>query len=375
MKKKIAILGANYPSLHFYIQAKKLGYEIHSIAWPEGAICQEYSDFFYPVSFTEKEQVLDICRKIGIQGITSFSLESALPVVNYIAQKLNLTGNPPECELLTENKYTMRKQLKICGISIPEFHTVKSENELLGIELDFPVIVKPVDSGGSRGVTKIIEKKELSPAIKRALGFSRKKQVLIEQYIEGREFSVEYISYKGEHYYLAITDKITTGPPYFVELEHHQPAFISEELAFKIKAITEKTLDALRIYSSASHTEIKMNNKGELFIIEVGPRMGGDFITSDLVRLSTGYDFVKGILELSSGNFTPPLFGTKMHSGVYFLTNQTKHIKQYIDFHKNYPEIVDSALYGNPVVEVRESNDRAGHFIYQLKNSRFKVDI
>lgn len=370
-EKKIAVLGANYPSLTYYKQAKKLGYEIHSFAWPEGAVCDEYADYFYPVSFAEKEKVLKICKAKDIQGITSFSLESALPAVNYIARQLNLPGNLLECEKLTANKYTMREQLNKCGISIPDYRIV--ESQIQDVDLDFPVIVKPVDSGGSRGVTKIANKQELPHAIHRAMEYSAKKQVIIEQFIEGREFSVEYISHKGQHYFLAITDKITTGHPYFVELAHHQPADISAEIINRIKAITEKTLDSLKIYSSASHTEIKMNNEGDLFVIELGARMGGDFITSDLVRLSTGYDFVKGILELSTGDFTPPVFGTEMHSGVYFLSKQTEYIKKYIDEYRNHPEIVDWDLYGNPVLDVRESGERAGHFIYQHKNTKFNL--
>lgn len=81
MKETIAVIGANAPSLPFYKQAKSLGYRIIGIAWAEGALCKQYCDRFYPISFTEKDRVVEVCRNEKVDGILSFSLESALPTV------------------------------------------------------------------------------------------------------------------------------------------------------------------------------------------------------------------------------------------------------------------------------------------------------
>ena len=87
MKEKIAVIGANEPLIPFYRQAKALGYEIIGIAIEKGAVCKKYCDRFYPVSFADKDQVVEVCRKEKVDGIISFSLESALPTVAYVATK------------------------------------------------------------------------------------------------------------------------------------------------------------------------------------------------------------------------------------------------------------------------------------------------
>ena len=362
--KKIAIIGANEPLRPHYIQTKKLGYEIHSFAWDEGAICREYADYFYPISFTNKNLILEKCRKINIDGIVSFTLESALPTVNYIAEKLNLVSNPNECITDTLNKYRMRQRLTLMGLKNPNYTLINKENEL-PLLTDFPFIVKPVDSGGSRGVQKVESSSELIKAYRRAISYSSNSEVIVEEYISGREFSVEYISHNGNHYFLAITDKITTGNPYYVELEHHQPAIISDKLKKEIQFITEKTLTALRINSCASHTEIKLDDKGNLYIIEVGARMGGDMIGFPLLYLSTGYDLIKGVLELSTGNFSAPVFSYEKYSGIYYLSDQTKNIETYIKNSDKYPDIISKELSKKSIINVKESQDRAGYFIYQ----------
>ena len=190
--------------------------------------------------------------------------------------------------------------------------------------MPFPVIVKPADSGGSRGVTLVNNQEELDAALDRAFDYSANQTVMIEQFIVGREFSIESISCQGKHYVLQITDKVTTEAPYFVELAHHQPADLTEKQRTDITNLTIQMLDALKIENSASHTEIKMDKDGIPYVIEMGPRMGGDYISSDLVRLSTGYDFVKGVLEVATGQFVEPVLEKQKCSGVYFLCEETK---------------------------------------------------
>ena len=118
--KKIAVLGAHKNALPFYRQLRRFDdYQIVSIAWPEGAVCRELCDTFYPVNFADREKVLEICRKEKIDGITSFALESALPTLTYIVQGMGLVGNGYECLELTSTKYTQRQALERAGIPVP----------------------------------------------------------------------------------------------------------------------------------------------------------------------------------------------------------------------------------------------------------------
>lgn len=371
MKEKIAVIGANEPLIPFYRQAKKLGYEIIGIAWEKGAVCKPYCDRFYPVSFADKEKVLEVCLKEHVDGILSFSLESALPTVAYVANRMGLVSNSEESIAITQSKYTQRKALQAAGIPVPHYYLIEKENDLSDVQCDFPVIVKPVDSGGSQGICKVDSFEELSEAYKYAVDYSRSSKVIVEEFVDGREFSVEYISHQGKHYFLQVTDKVTSGAPRFVEMQHHQPADIPESLRQRIKEMVESALTALKIENSASHTEIKLNSKGELFIIETGARMGGDYITSDLVRLSTGYDFVEGAIKLACNKFEEPRFPRPMYSGVYFYSQLAPEIGLIIKGHEKWTEIVEWEYSDEPLMEVKSNADRRGYFLYQKSSSKF----
>ena len=371
MKDKIAVIGANEPLIPFYRQAKKLGYEIVGIAWEKGAVCKPYCDKFYPISFADREKVLKACCEEQVKGITSFSLESALPTVVYVAQKMGLVSNLEDSLRLTQSKYAQRRALEQAGISVPRYYQIEKKDDLAKVDCQYPVIVKPVDSGGSQGICKVETPDGLSEAYRYAVEYSRSRYVIVEEFVDGREFSVEYISHQGKHYFLQVTDKVTSGAPRFVEMQHHQPADISENVHAAIRNMTEKALTALKIENSPSHTEIKLNSQGELYIIETGARMGGDYISSDLVRLSTGYDFVEGTIKLAVNKFDVPRFSGLMHSGVYFYSRLAPSVGDIIRNHTLYPEIVECELSEEALPEVRSNADRGGYMLYQCKMGRF----
>lgn len=371
--KTIAVLGADKNLLTYYKQAKELGYKIIGIATPDGAVCKAYCDKFYPVSFAEKDKVVEICKKEEVDGILSFSLESAIPVVSYVAEKLGLIANSVESSKITATKFSQREALRKANIPVPQYFLVSNENDLPKLNINYPVIVKPSDSGGSQGVSKVDTSKELNIAFLKAYHFSKSNQVIIEEYIDGREFSVEYLSYKGMHHFIQVTDKETSGAPNFVELAHHQPAQIDEDVKLKIKQMVEAALSALKIENSASHTEIKLNSHNELYIIETGARLGGDFITSHLVKLSTGYDMVEGLLNLVVGDFKVPEPENISYSGVYFYTRLTPEIGQYILNNKDNAQIKEWSHSAMILPEVKSNFDRGGYFIYQNKAEKIKI--
>ena len=373
MREKIAVIGANEPLIPFYRQAKRLGYEIIGIAWEQGAVCKKYCDKFYPISFSDKEKVLEVCLHEHIDGITSFSLESALPTVVYVAQNMGLVSNSEESLLLTQSKFAQRQALEEAGIPVPKYNLIENESDLAKVQCRFPVIVKPVDSGGSQGICKVESPDKLLEAYNYAISYSRTSKAIVEEFVDGREFSVEYITHQGKHYFLQITDKVTSGAPRFVEMQHHQPAQITEDVHTAIRSMVEKALTALKIENSPSHTEIKLNSKGELYIIETGARMGGDYISSDLVRLSTGYDFVEGAIKLAVGKFEKPVFPQCLYSGVLFYSKLAPEVGEVIRQHDIYPEIVEWEISEEPLMDVKSNADRRGYFLYQSVNNRMDI--
>lgn len=363
--QKLAIIGASYLQLPLVNKAKEMGLEVHCFAWEEGAVCRDVADFFYPISIIEKDKILKVCRDIGIDGITTIASDTAVVTVNYVASKLGLISNPETYSDITTNKFLMRTCFAENGIPSPKFALVDESDSYNITGFCFPLIVKPTDRSGSRGVEKVLDPVLLESAISRAQNESFEHKAIIEEFITGREISVESISYQGIHYILQITDKVTTGSPYFVELEHHQPSTLDSGVQDRVKEIVTKALTALHVRCGASHSELKITEDNEIKIIEIGARMGGDFIGSDLVYLSTGYDFLKGVIEVALGVFTEPVLTERHCSGVYFLSKETEYLKKVIQVYDRFPEIVRAEITDSVLRPIECSGDRSGYLIYQ----------
>ncbi len=298
--KKLVIIGANSFQNKLILKAKKLGYETHVFAWECGDVGEKTADVFYPVSIVEKEEILEKCREIQPEGVCTIASDLAAITVNYIADGLGLTCNPPEIMEQCTNKYAMRKCFADAGIPTPKFTKTDCMNDAIS-GMEYPLVIKPTDRSGSRSITKVYKEEELLPAIERAVGDSFENMAIVEEYIRGDEYSMETISYEGEHHFLTITKKYTTGEPNFIETGHVQPADLSAEVTENAKKMIFSALDALGVQNGAGHAEFRVDEKGNVRIIEIGARMGGDCIGSDLVQLSTGYDFVKMVIDVACG--------------------------------------------------------------------------
>lgn len=298
---KLAIIGASYLQLPLIEKAKEMGYETHVFAWAANDVGEAAADHFYPISIVEKEQILEKCREIGIDGICSIASDLAMVTVNYVAEQMGLTGNSVDCTAQSTNKHLMRRCFEQNGDPSPKSVLVETIADLDGVELSYPVIVKPTDRSGSRGITKLRNAEGLAAAIESAKEQGFEKKALVEEFAEGQEYSVEFISWQGEHHFLALTHKFTTGAPHFIETGHLEPAPVSDTVLERVKRVVSHALDSLGIQYGASHSELKIDENGKIVLIEIGGRMGGDFIGSDLVRLSTGVDFVKAVIEIALG--------------------------------------------------------------------------
>lgn len=374
--KKLAIIGASYLQRPLVEKAREMGLFTICFAWAEGAVCKDVADKFYPISIVEKEEILRICREEQIDGICTVASDVAAPTVAYVANQMGLPGNDYAAAVRANNKYLMRQAFASASVPCPQFRCVTDTSaetlEQLRSSLELPLIVKPSDRSGSLGVTKVELWEDLAPAIEAAIGFSFHKEAMVEEFIEGREISVEFISYAGKHYPLQITDKVTTEAPHFVELEHHQPSSLSPEMFAEIYSITDRALTALGLTDGASHAEYKITPSGRIAVMEIGGRMGGDFIGSDLVRLSTGYDFLRGVVEVAMGDFAEPQLCFRKCAGVYFLSAETPNVLPYIAEADRYSEIVVAEQTDSNLHHITCSSERSGYFIYQA-DKKFEI--
>lgn len=367
MMNKIAVIGGSYLQLPVVKKAKEMGLEVFCFSWEEDAVCKDYVDCFYPISIIEKENILEVCKGLDLDAIVSIASDTAVVTVNYVAENLGLISNPDAYSSTTTNKFLMRECFLEAGVSSPRYYRMNSLDLKNGKfpEFNYPLIVKPTDRSGSRGVQKVNKLDDLKPAIESACKEAFSGEAIIEEFIDGLEVSVETISWKGTHHLLQITDKVTTGAPFFVELEHHQPSALSETIKQKIKDIVLHALDALHIKYGASHSELKITPTGDVYVIEIGARMGGDFIGSDLVQLSTGYDFVQEVINVALGKWNEPVLKDGLHSGVFFLSAQTPKVANVIEKAESLSSVISYELLSKQLNNLQCSADRSGYFIYQ----------
>lgn len=232
----------------------------------------------------------------------------------------------------------------------------------------YPVIVKPTDRSGSRAITRVEKKEELPAAIQAAVEQSFERRAIVEEYISGREYSVETISFGGQHLCLAITKKFTTGEPHYIEVGHLQPAPLPGKLQKQVQELIFAALDALQVRFGAAHSEVRIDETGTVRIIEIGSRMGGDCIGSDLVPLSTGQDFVGMVLDTALGQ--PPRMSEPKEqvSAIRFLMDkrELEHLRW---LQRCHPDAIRKVVIEGDVetAHIVDSGSRPGFYILQTE--------
>lgn len=364
-KHKIAIIGAN-ESIDFLInRAKEKGYETHVFAWQVGDPGEKSADFFYPISVADKEKILEVCKNLQIDGVASITSDFAVNTVNYVARNLGLTCNSEKSDYAARDKYEMRKALKEAGLYTPWFIKIDKNTDLECLNnIIFPVIVKPIDLWSSKGISKVNNFSELKESIDYAISVSLSGEAIIESFIEGPEYSAECICQNGECHILAYTKKTTTGYPHYIEICHSEPAEISANLLPMLNNTIKKAVKSLGITNSAAHAEFKILENDEIGIIEIGARTGGGCIGTDLVKLSTGYDYLGMVIDVACGK--PLDFSKSNHYKnayvTFFLSNDdVQKYYQLSDKEKeNVERMVDHGHYNsNPT----NNADRHGYYI------------
>ena len=316
----IAIIGASFGQKAIYEKAHEIGMRTVGFAWPKGAICRDLADVFYPVSITEIDQIVELCRQESVRGVVTSGSELTALVAAQIAEQLELPGNSPDVIRHIQNKSWVREQTNdIEGLKSVEFSVYSGK-----VPKHFPCVVKPVTGVSKLGVCFANNAEEFSSAVSYASNVS--PDIQVEELLVGREISVESISYGGKHCVVQITDKVTTGAPHFVELAHHQPTSLPIEVKNRIRDIVPKILDRVGYQSGASHIEMKVDDAGRIGLIEINPRGGGDEIANTLVGLSTNCDYVRLMIESALGMLTTVAVEDVACAGIYFICAQTSRL-------------------------------------------------
>lgn len=359
-KMKLAVIGASSGQLPICLKAKEMGLEVHCFAWPEGAVCKDVVDYFHPVSIVDKDEIIRLCSELNIDGVVSNASELTAEIVAYVSEKLGLNGTPYKVLNRLHDKFFVRQlSEKISGFSKIKFY------EYVGEDLNiYPCVVKPCEGSAKSGVSYVKDKEDFTRAIQYAKE-STKGKIIVEEFISGKELSIESISFKGIHQVIQITDKDSSSAPHFVELGHHQPAAISNKLRKKIEITIPQLLEEIGYTNGASHIEIKYDGE-KLYLIEANLRGGGDDISNKLVQMSSGVDYLRCMIEVALGIYTSPVKVSKpSFAGIYYLCKQTADYLPFFEQAKGQSWFVDGEIKNHDLKESHSNYERDGYLIYK----------
>lgn len=363
--KKLLILGAGQMQVPIIALAKQLGHYTIVADYDPKAPGFVYADVKSTISTIDKEAVLELAKEEQVEGILTTS-DYPVRVVAYVSEKLGLPAMSQKVAEVCTDKYQQRLLFKENGINTPFFLQCDTSSDLNSLK-DFPYIVKPVDSSASRGVERVNTEEQLREAVETACGLSRSGKAIVESFIGGKEFSVETLTQNGVTHIIQITEKLTRGENlgYFVEDTHIEPARISEIEAEAIRNEVLKAARAVGVDNCPTHTEIKLWN-GKPFIIEMACRLGGDYITSDLVPLSTGISMMENLIRLSLGETIDVEPKFQKWSCVQFLNEENYYrCKEFIEKNKDLISRYEVGEYKDVVI--KSSLDRLGYIIFQTE--------
>lgn len=371
--KKLAIIGGGVMASYFGEACHRLGYEGHYFSMADGKVDESKVDVFHEINIFEKDKITDICKEIGVNGVVA-TTELSVPIAAYVAEHLGLLGVPYEVAQVITDKYRNRECIKgLPELLSPKYVEATSIEDIEKSDVPYPMILKPINLGGKRGITVVKDKSELKKAYDYAANSFRKgtKPVIIaEQFLDGgMECSVESITFKGKHTIVQITQKDSSGAPHCVELGHHQPAPLSKDIWDKVVRGVSSGLTAIGITNGPCHTEIKIID-GNVYLIEFNARPGGDHIWHPMVSLSTGYDIIAGVAQAATGDLKPIDVSTFNHyySGLYYVVKQTGYLKPVFDTCENAEWCIEKNFITDELPELTHNDmEHTNYMIYSSK--------
>jgi phosphoribosylaminoimidazole carboxylase (NCAIR synthetase) len=297
MLSKVLVLGGSYLQSDFIFTALKCGCEVHVLDRDRNCFISKNDDIvFEAIDISDVAKVNAYFVENSMDLILSPVTEIGNRTASIIAGMHGVLYNSSETVLASTDKKLMRKTLESSRLQEPDVIVLNpasiSEEEL---NVKFPVIVKPAISSASRGVTLATNRSELNDAIKRALPYcSNDASILVEEYLPGDQFSIETITFNGEHRVVAIVKEELSGPPYFMERTNIIDLEINKRLAKSVGLFVNELLNKINVQVGPSHIEVKIF-RDEIRLIEVATRSG--LLRDRLIKAAKGPDYNELILK------------------------------------------------------------------------------
>ena len=305
--KKLMLLGGSRYALPVIEAAHRLGIYVITCDYLPHNFAHKYSDEYCDVSIVNKDKTLEIAQKLKVDGIMSFACDPGVVTAAYIAEKMGLPNvGPYESVCILQNKGKFRKFLSENGFNVPmakSYHNV--EDAISDIRIfNWPVIVKPTDSAGSKGVTRVDHPNELKAKIQYALSFSNSKEFIIEDFIVQKGFSSDTDSFAvdGELKFVSFNsqrfDEKAKNP--YTPSAYSWPSFMTDEHQEELKNEIQRLLKLLNMKTAVYNIETREGIDGKAYIMEISPRGGGNRL-SECLRYATGVDMITNMVKYSVG--------------------------------------------------------------------------
>lgn len=379
--RKLLIIGASILQVPAIKKAKEMGFYVGVIDYNPNAVGVPMADQFFNVSTIDIEGVADAAKRFAPDGIMTLATDMPMRSIARAAEKCGLPGISMETAVKATDKGEMIKCFEACGVEHPWYYILPTADALDGVadKITYPCITKPTDNSGSRGVMLVHSEKELRDAIGYSADCGRSGAVIVEEYMQGPEVSVEIVVSEGVPHVLQVTDKLTTGAPHFVEMGHSQPSRLAADDLVKIRDLACRAALAVGIQDGPAHVEIILTKNGPK-MVELGARMGGDCITTHLVPLSTGINMIEATINIACGDKPDLVPKWEKGSAIRFLDVPCGTITaiEGVDEARaieGVQEISFTKSVGDTVGEIGSSTDRAGFVIAQADTPEEAVAI
>lgn len=321
-KKKLMLLGGLRYLLPVIEAAHKEGYHVITCDYLPDNVAHKYSDEYYNVSIVDKEKVLALAKELGIDGILSFAVDPGVVTAAYVAEKMELpSAGPYESVRILQNKDLFRSFLERNGFNVPkakvyeDFREMEADSE----RFNYPLIVKPTDSAGSKGVTRVDYREQLKRAFDEALAFSMSGRIILEEFVEKAGcssdsdcFSVDgvfkVITFSSQHF-----DENAPNP--YVPSSFSWPSTYTREQQEYLSTELQRLIGLLDLGTSIYNVETRVGTDGTPYIMELSPRGGGNRL-AEMVGLVTGIDLIRATVRSAVGEPVGDL--TARGSGYYW---------------------------------------------------------
>lgn len=305
--KTLLMLGGGFLQNFVIKKAKELGYRVLVLDANPDAVGFKYADEHAVINIVDEDACLAYAREKKIDGVLTAATDFSVFTMSRIAEELKLPGINYNSAKMIKNKAKTRNRLYLNHVDDTKESVevcIDSDFNEIADTISYPVMVKPCDGSGSRGASRVDCKADLQDACLFAINSSLSRHATIEQFIFGKEYGVESFVDNGVIHVLGVMQKDMTNPPYYAELGHAMPSGLSDELETKIKTCVYKALVALRVNHGSVNMDLLVTESGNVHIVDVGARMGGNLIGSHIINLGTGIAYMENMIKAAVGDPT-----------------------------------------------------------------------